>query len=334
MTLLQLKYITTVAEYGSISVAARNLMISQPALSQSIRNVEKEYNVTLFERGSIPLVPTKAGLVFLNKAHIILTALQSLEQDLQQLETAPKELSIGVSDAGMLINKRIFPQFQQCCPGVKLRVVERDQYLLERMLEAGKLDIIFTMEPRENPNLTVISLVEDEFMIALPKSHPVSKMHITREPGMIKPDGTQCLFPSIDLDLCQDVCFVVSGRERLNYVQLSALRTAFEPQISFETNALASAVSIAAQEPHGAIVPKLFSVLYEGPEHPCFFRSSKQLPLWNFAMSIKKGRRLSDAGFQYIRLFITQIHSLGLLCNSQALDAFLDTIKKQILQTP
>lgn len=327
MTFLQLKYMITVAECGSISVAARKLMISQPSLSQSIRNVEKEYNVTLFERGT-PLVPTKAGNIFLGKAREILDTMQSLSQELEKLEIAPKELNIGISDAGMLINKHIFRKFQQLCPDVKLLLVERDPHHLERMLEVGKLDMIFTMAPSDNPNLEVLSLVEDEFLIALPKTHPVAQEWLQREPDMLDADGTQRLFPSIDLDACQDVCFVLSVRERLNYTQLSALRTAFEPQISFETDTLASAVSIAAYEPHGAIVPKLFSVLYDGRDRPVFFHTNKQLPLWNFAMSVKKGRPLSEAGFQYASLFVSYIHSLGLLQNQNAPDKLLARLKK------
>lgn len=329
MTLLQMKYAVTVAELGGITVAARKLMISQPALSQSIRSLEKEYNITLFERVGASLIPTEAGVVFLNKAQTILTTLHTLEQELAQLETTPKELVVGISDAGMLINKRIFRQFQQSCPNMKLLLVERDQYVLERMLEAEKLDLIFTMAPRDNPNLDVISLVEDEFMIALPKSHPVTQSWLERTPEMLNENGIQVLYPSIDLDVCQDVCFVVSGRERLNVTQLAALRTAFEPQISFETDSLASAVAIAAYEPYGAIVPKLFSTLYDGPERPCFFHANKPLPLWDFAMSMKKGRALSAAGFQYTRLFVSYIHALGLLRQTLPLEVFLNQLREK-----
>lgn len=328
MTILQLKYVVTVAQCGSISVAARKLMISQPSLSQSIRNLEKEYNVTLFDRGGAALTPTKAGLVFLGKAQQILDTLQALSQELEQLETAPKELTVGISDAGMLINKHIFRQFQQLCPDVKLLLVERDPHHLERMLEAGKLDMIFTMAPVDNGNLEVMSLVEDQFMLALPKTHPISRRWLQRQPDMLAADGSQRLYPTIDLDECQDVCFVLSVREQLNYTQLSALRTAFEPQISFETDMLASAVAIAAYEPHGAIVPKLFSVLYDGAERPLFFHCSKPLPLWNFAMAVKRGQRLSQAGYQYAGLFISCIEKLGLLREPGSAKAFLEEMHK------
>lgn len=318
MTFRQMEHLVEVADQGSISVAARKLLISQPSLSQSIKSIEKEYNVTLFDRSSVPLTPTKAGAVFLNKAHIMLTVMEDLKKELSALESAPQELHIGISDSAALINKHIFQQFQSYYPDVKLVLVERDQYLLERMLEAEKLDMMFTMIPYENPNIEIIPLVEDEFLIALPQSHPVCRQHPT------SPDSGH--FPVIDLGLCRDVRFVLSGRDRLKFTQLAALRTKFEPMLGFETDSLASSVAIAAYEPHGAVVPKLFSMLYDGPDRPCFFRCSEKLPMWHFALSLQKGHHLSDAAQLYIRLFVQYIQNLGMLTGAKEVQKFIDTL--------
>jgi len=322
MTFRQLEYVIQVADQGSISLAARKLMISQPSLSQSSKSLEQELGITLFDRSAVPMVPTKAGTIFLNKAHIILTALDDMKQEISQVEATPRELLIGISDSAALINKHIFRDFQAMYPDVKLMLVERDQYQLERMLEAGKLDMIFTMIPYENPNIAVIPLVEDEFLIALPQSHPVSRQY----PDLLLPGGGQSYFPAIDLELCKDVRFVLSGRDRLKVAQMSALRTAFEPKLGFETDSLASSVAIAAYEPHGAVVPKLFSCLYDGPDRPCFFRCNKVLPTWSFALSLPRHYRLSDAGLAYIRLFAGYIEALGLLTGGLSTQKLLSAL--------
>lgn len=327
MTLRQLEYLIAVAEQGSFSLAARKLMISQPSLSQCIKNLETELGVTLFDRGSMPMVPTAAGELALHKAHIIMTALDDMKKELAQTESAARELLIGISDAGALINKHIFRTFQQTCPGVKLLLVERDQHLLERMLEAGKLDMILSMPPSSTQNMDVISLLEDEFLIALPKSHPVSKAHLQQHPDIIRQDGKQSFFPAISLSQCNDVHFVLSGRDRLKLAQLSALRNLPDPHIGFETDSLPSAVSIASCEPHGAVVPKMFCVLYDGPDKPFFFRCTQPLPVWRFALSIKKGTRLSEPGLQYLDLFIQHIQSLGLLSESFSRNELIKTLK-------
>lgn len=211
---------------------------------------------------------------------------------------------------------------------MKLLLVERDQYLLERMLEAGKLDMIFTMIPYENPNIEIIPLVEDELLIALPKSHPVSRRCVEEYPDMLDAEGKQRYFPLIDLAECKDVRYVLSGRDRLKVAQLSALRSAFEPEIGFETDTLASAVALSAYEPHGTIVPKLFSTLYDGSDRPYFFHCNGKMPIWSFTLSLQKNFRLSEPEFQYIKLFIHYIDSLGLLTNTHTVDELLDFLRK------
>ena len=328
MTFRQMEYVVEVADQGSISVAARKLMISQPSLSQTIKSIESEFNITLFDRSAIPLVPTKAGTVFLNKAHIMLHAMEDLKKELSLTANMPQELHIGISDSAALINKHIFSEFREYYPDLKLYLVERDQYVLERMLEAGKLDMIFTMMPYDNPNLDVFSLVEDELLIALPKEHPVSSAAIEAQNGLFDDAGNQIRFPAIDMNACCDVRFVLSGRDRLKFTQMSVLRTAFEPRISFETDSLASAVSLAAFLPHGTIVPMLYSSLYDGVDRPLFFRCSDALPKWSFALSLQKNAPISEAGQCYIRLFATYIETLGLLKRGMSAEGLLHVLKK------
>ena len=323
MTLRQLEYFIEVAEHGSISVAARKLMISQPSLSQCIKGLESELGMTLLDRSSVPMLPTKAGEVVLNKAHIMMAALHDMQKELAQVENTPKKLVVGVLDSGSLINKHIFRQFQNLCPDVKLLLVERDQHLLERMLDTGKLDMIFSMTPNESTGLDVIQLVEDSFLIALPKTHPVSREYIEKYPDMIGADQKQVFFPTISLSRCVDVEFVLSGRDRMKVAQMSALRNLSAPQIGFEMDSLGSTISVSAYEPHGAIVPKLYSILYDGPDKPCFFSCAEPLPNWSFALSLKSGVRCLEPALCYIRLVAQYIQSLGLLVDTLSPDALI-----------
>ena len=50
MTLQQLKYVTTIANIGSISEAAKRLFVSQPSLTKAIKELEKEMGITIFDR--------------------------------------------------------------------------------------------------------------------------------------------------------------------------------------------------------------------------------------------------------------------------------------------
>ena len=73
MNFKQASYIRTIVQEGSISAAARKLYISQPSLSQMVRQAESEYGVQLFDRSVFPLRLTFAGERYLEAANQILT---------------------------------------------------------------------------------------------------------------------------------------------------------------------------------------------------------------------------------------------------------------------
>ena len=64
MTFQYLKYLLTVAEKGSITEAAKGLFISQPSLSNAIKEVEKEIGFSIFTRSRTGIALTKEGMEF------------------------------------------------------------------------------------------------------------------------------------------------------------------------------------------------------------------------------------------------------------------------------
>lgn len=79
MTFLQLKYMLAIAEYGSVSLAARNLFISQPSLTEALSSLEREIRQTLFVRGPRGVTPTDEGRKFLGFARQVVEQMRLLE---------------------------------------------------------------------------------------------------------------------------------------------------------------------------------------------------------------------------------------------------------------
>lgn len=79
MTLLQLKYMITAAEVGSITEAAKVLFISQPSLSGAIKEVEKEAGISIFTRCRAGIALTKEGMEFLGYARQVVQQMELLE---------------------------------------------------------------------------------------------------------------------------------------------------------------------------------------------------------------------------------------------------------------
>jgi len=79
MTVQQLKYMIKVAETGSITEAAKALFISQPSLSNAVREIEKEAGLTIFTRSRQGIALTKEGLEFLGYARNVVQQMELLE---------------------------------------------------------------------------------------------------------------------------------------------------------------------------------------------------------------------------------------------------------------
>lgn len=95
MTIQQLKYIITVAETGSITEAAKKLYISQPSLSNVIKDIEKETKLTVFHRSRQGIALTKEGLEFLGYARSVVQQMELLEN--RFVSNEPAKLRFGVS---------------------------------------------------------------------------------------------------------------------------------------------------------------------------------------------------------------------------------------------
>ena len=86
MTLQQLKYIIAIAECGSITSAAKKLLIAQPSLSKSVSELEKEMGITIFYRNNRGVYLSEEGMKFLSYARQVVEQSDLLEQQYKQKE--------------------------------------------------------------------------------------------------------------------------------------------------------------------------------------------------------------------------------------------------------
>ena len=91
MTLQQLKYVIEVARSRSISKAAQNLFISQPSLSNALKEVEKEIGVTIFSRTNKGIMITSEGSEFLGYARQVVEQAELLENRYSNTQQAPQQ---------------------------------------------------------------------------------------------------------------------------------------------------------------------------------------------------------------------------------------------------
>ncbi len=97
MTLQQLRYIVTIVNCGSISEAAKQLFITQPSLSNSVRELEKEMGISIFNRSSKGIALSSQGMEFLSYARQVLEQAELLEQHYTNKKPVKRICSISTS---------------------------------------------------------------------------------------------------------------------------------------------------------------------------------------------------------------------------------------------
>ncbi len=154
----QLRYFLEVADAGSFSRAARRLGVSQPAISQQMRDLEKGLRTTLLQRRGKRTFLSPAGLLFRERAQEIL---RYVSKSLQELSAEPNQLR-GTVRLGVIpyLNVPLMPKllglFAQQYPAVDLSVLEASSSEIETLLEEGRMDVGFgwaTHRQRLRPEL-------------------------------------------------------------------------------------------------------------------------------------------------------------------------------------
>ncbi|HCP91762.1 MAG TPA: hypothetical protein DIT76_06940 [Spartobacteria bacterium] len=171
-----LRYFLAVAEAGSFSRAANRLGISQPSVSQQMRDLEAGLRVSLFQRRGKRILLTPRGLIFQEHARAIL---RQLENFLQELSSEPGQLR-GALHLGVvpILNVPLVPDllglFAADHPGISVIVEEISSTEIETALEEGRMDVGLGFVTRHSPNLRYERLCTDEFALIVSAAHPWS----------------------------------------------------------------------------------------------------------------------------------------------------------------
>ncbi|QBF28851.1 LysR family transcriptional regulator [Pseudomonas tructae] len=175
MDFRQLRYFVAVYEEGHVGRAAERLSLSQPALSQQIRQLEQNLDVSLFERGNKRLLPTLAAHTLYNHALPLLDGLQRAREALRNFKgQSLRTLAIGVLQT---VRPSLVPQLldrvRKAQPHLVVQIYELSGLEIERRLLNGSLDIGISYLPPRQPGLHGLMLYEDELQLVIPNTHPL-----------------------------------------------------------------------------------------------------------------------------------------------------------------
>ncbi len=177
MTLTELRYVVAVADERHFGRAAEKSFVSQPSLSASIRKVEDELGVRIFERGKSGVIVTEVG------AQVVAQARRALEEA-ARVKTVARQGGnplAGVLRLGVIhtIAPYLLPALvgalRRLAPAMPLDIEENMTANLERMLKAGEIDVAILALPFEAPGLETMPVYDEEFRVVVPAGHALAR---------------------------------------------------------------------------------------------------------------------------------------------------------------
>lgn len=175
MELLQLRYFCEVVKWGNITKAAQENYISQPALSKTIRNLEKELGTVLFDRVKNRVELNEYGQAFYEK---VSKGLMLIDSGVEGLKSAPDsergEITLIVK-AGQYLFPGLYDTFCKQYPDIILNVANYS--LMQRRLMT-EYDFHISASMNNYPDIDSVNLMREEMVIIVNKDHPLHREHL------------------------------------------------------------------------------------------------------------------------------------------------------------
>ncbi len=301
MDLKSIQYVLSVAETKSFTQAARQLFISQPALSQYIKKLEASIGVKLFDRDGSAVKLTSAGEVFVQYGHDILAKSSQMLQKIKRMSSDWQSvLRFGMSPFySKFYLPPIITQFVKSNPNVKLDIVEKISVNLEENVLEGKLDFCFVPELPARAELEYHRICIEEMYVAAPIDYPINEYVITS-------NGTPCLA----LKDVRNEPFVHLRREQKFRQMCDAIlkNAGFElHNIVCETIGWDTVHIMVASGLGLGIVPELLTHAPYADPRLNYYKISDVKLMRSYAVAYKKNSALDEYAAQIVQLLITYI---------------------------
>ena len=185
MTLQQLRYVVTVAKMGNITEAAKKLFLSQPSLTNSIRELEKEINIVIFHRTNKGVITSHEGEEFLSYARQVLEQVGLLEEKFMNKKEQRPQFCVSCQHYAFAVNAfvDVIKQFDANQYDFTLRETQTYEIIEDVSCLKSEIGILYTSSKNEEIIMKFIKqnhLKFEELFVAKPHifisyKHPLAQ---------------------------------------------------------------------------------------------------------------------------------------------------------------
>lgn len=293
MNLKHIRYVLTVLREGSITAASKKLFVSQPALSQTIKQIETDLGATIFDRSCDPIALTYVGERYVEAAQKMLDIERAMRA---QIVEAKKEihgiLRVGISvQRGIHLLPQVIPIFAASYPHIKVELIEYGSDTLERLTAEGACDLALLTTSEKPSKLNYMLIESEELVLIAARSTKLAHRRADGEPidiGEAADERFVVLKPGHSVRAIQDRLF-----ERHGIV----------PHIILETGNLEAAKHVAARANAVMLCPKVYinsalDLQYRVQCHPILDNDYQR----HFYLCYRKGAYLARYMEDFVRI--------------------------------
>lgn len=303
---LNLEYFLVAAEELNFTRAAKKLFISQQSLSNHISNIEKEFDVILFNR-TTPLTLTYAGQALKRRAQQILSLKDETYQELSDIKDfSVGQLSIGLSHTrGRVILPEILPIYREQFPNIDLRLIEGNSSELDNDLLHGEVDLIIGMLPFRVENVGTVPLCDEEILLVVPDA-VLARVF----PGHVE-EIKALLAERTDLSLLSECPFLLihKGNRVRTLAEEMFEEAQITPKIILETENIETVLALAMRGMGITFYPKMFVARQEAIQEQIRERTPVNFYSLNYpkahgtlGIGFHKGHYMTQAAREFIRI--------------------------------
>ena len=249
MNMKQALYFKTIAKYGTITAAAKQLYISQPSLSQTLRQIEDEVGTPLFDRSTSPFHLTYAGERYLKAVEAMLDIETRLKEEIESIRRDDGgRLRLGISvTRAMQVLPDVIPIFTKAYPNVTIELTEAASASLEGLLQKGQIDLALAALEANEANIAYELIEKESIGILAGKDSQLAQL---------VPSGTP-----ISLEMVEKEAFVSLDTSHSSRIIQDRLfrRYNIRPKILLETSSLEVARRVALKSGACMVLPDVYA---------------------------------------------------------------------------
>lgn len=244
-----IQYFLAVAEHLSFTKAAAALHVSQPALSQQVRQLEESLGAQLFDRSGRTTRLTDAGDVYLHYARRAQQELRegkSAIHDVSDLSRGSLRVAVTPTFTTYLVGPLI-EAFHFRYPNITLNLKEISQERIEELLLAGELDVGIAFDEINSPDIEAVSLLSETLALVVSRRHRLAQERSIASQAL-SAESMVLLSPEF------------ATREQIDrYFRKHDIR----PQVQMEVNALGAVIEIIRRTTLSTLLPAKIALAHD-----------------------------------------------------------------------